>query len=283
MKALQKHGERWLVAATAGIAAAISLADLFDVLDQVPWITDHLPALTVLLVAGLLWQVGTAHAGRLEALEQEVHASTKLVRADIVARLSTVRAELDWRLDAIFGEHLSSLGGALQSAVTNREVVLTDVEAFRYFYRRALKAFPDGEIFATSLPLKQYFWSSRETSAEMERFVAGGGRMTRLFFVTDDEQLSSPETREILSQQQTAGIDVLVARTSDLPIRLVCLFALDIRNGYAWEIGVTAEGQISKVEATVDAERVRYYAQLKEQILNSGRVRRYEVTLSQNS
>lgn len=237
---------------------SVAFLDTFGLLDWLPFLSERVGHLTLLLVAAILGYLILERRSKLVAIETIVSSTQSLVEKESIERVSMLRHQIDPNLNKVFGEHISNLIEGLRTAARDKQVILHDVDTFRFFYQVTLEKFPRREFWATSLPSKTYFWDDSKFMGEMAAFVTNGGTIKRVFYVNMPMQLQTDETQEVLLAQHRAGIEVYITDINKLPLEHRRLFVVEAGKSIAWEVEVfpNARQQIGKIIATSDTRRM---------------------------
>jgi hypothetical protein len=215
---------------------------------------------------------------RLEQSNKELFSRLSL-RLD--EQLDRVHGDLNPILKKVVGNYVSEMANSLRTAINDRSIVIRDLNEFRVFYRRALKAFPDSDILATSLASKEYFWSDPSINDAIKDFLEKGGKMSRIFMLQGVGDLNEPEIREILNGQRRIGVDVYVALKNKLPEELQRLFVVDRKHPIAWEVQTSpGENRIRDITARVDTAHIADFRDRFERLLLNPSVKKYTPQLA---
>jgi hypothetical protein len=197
---------------------------------------------------------------RLEQSNKELFSRLSL-RLD--EQLDRVHGDLNPILKKVVGNYVSEMANSLRTAINDRSIVIRDLNEFRVFYRRALKAFPDSDILATSLASKEYFWSDPSINDAIKDFLEKGGKMSRIFML------------------QGVGVDVYVALKNKLPEELQRLFVVDRKHPIAWEVQTSpGENRIRDITARVDTAHIADFRDRFERLLLNPSVKKYTPQLA---
>ncbi len=215
---------------------------------------------------------------RLEGSNKELFSRLSL-RLD--EQLERVHGDLNPILQKVVGSYVSELANSLRTAINERSIIIKDLNEFRVFYRRALKAFPDSDILATSLASREYFWSDPSINDAISEFLVKGGKMSRIFLLHDASDLNDSEIREILNGQRKIGVDVYVAVKKKLPEELQRLFVVDRKHPIAWEVQTApGESRIRDITARVDTSHIADFRDRFERLLLNPSVKKYTPQLT---
>ena len=252
--------------ATAIAVGLIALLDMLGWLEALPFLADHAAHFGLLLTALVLGYLIAERRDKLDIIEAIVRSTQALVEEETIDRISMLRHQIDPNLNRVFGEHISTLIKGIQTAARDKQVILHDVNTFRFFYQVTLEEYPRKEFLATSLPFKSFFWDDPKFMQDMAAFISNGGTIKRIFYVKMPRQLQSKETRQVLLAQHQAGVEVYVTDANELTQDMKRLFVVESDKSIAWEVLLDAEQQIGTVMATSDTaqmdELIRHWDRL---------------------
>lgn len=259
--------EKLVIWLAAGASTGVSLFHIMGGLEGRSWMAEHVSTLTLLLVAGLLPLLINVLDKKIASIQENLTILKEAAQHDAVNQISTLLDSIDPILGLIFGEHIADLLSSIDIALRERRVELHDVDLFRHFYRRTLGKFPKATLFATSLPLSRFFWKNQQIEQDMANFIEKGGKIVRVFFLTDWDQLQDPEVREILTSHFRIGIEVYVTNSSELPCHLRKIFLVENEERIAWEVSVGPSHEITKISATSDPKTTKRFVRDFKEIL----------------
>jgi len=107
------------------------------------------------------------------------------------------------------------------------------------------------------------------------RFISGGGKMKRLFFITNEEELNNEEVKEILSTQVKIGVETYITDAQKAPAQLKRFFVVETRGKIAWEVFIGPDNRIVSVVAISDPSKTERYARIFQESLELEETRRY--------
>lgn len=275
MKRTTKPIELYVLYVAAGLSGFISLLDLFGLLDGIPWLAARVPTITLLLVSILLGYLTSGIVNKLDNLQSYLLALQSYVQSETTAQILSLRKQVDPNLEAVFGEQISNLLASVERALKERSIQLEDVDLFRYFYKRTLEQYPRATFFATSLPYQRYFWKNQPIEQAIAHFIAGGGKMKRLFFLNEAKDLNNEEVKEILATQCNIGVEVYVVELSNVPLYLRRFFLVDSKERIAWETFAGPDHRIVRVVATSHPESTKNFVRMFKELLELHGTRRY--------
>jgi hypothetical protein len=209
-------------------------------------------------------------AGRIEQLGSELTARfadvIALERETELSRVKRMRERLEPNFDAAFGDYITASIENVVTAVEVRTIVISDDE-FPALYKRTLARFGKSEFFATSIPSKSYFWRDPSVDEAITKFIRGGGRMRRIFFVTDIDLERASEEWSIVARHEAMGVEVYVADIDDVPIEMYKLFMVEGDQRFAWEADIGVKTEITRVVCTSSPEAVAKYHDIWKQLV----------------
>ena len=191
-----------------------------------------------------------------------------------------LRGSLHPMIERLFGSEIDEFISNIADAVEDQTIRVGDIEKFRYHYGRMLKVFPDAHFLATSLPYQRYFWKRPDSGGRgpfelrMERFIQGGGRFSRIFFLYESDE-EDEEVQETLRAQAAIGVNVYTADAEALPRRLLRFFVVDEDRKIGWKTDIDARQRLMNIQFTVSQEKLKSYGRLFEQILGHEKTRRF--------
>lgn len=234
-------------------ALVLSLLDMLG-LTNFQWFEKNIPKLSLTLISLVLVYVTQESRGILQSILKEI-------RLPLVEKLASMRRNLNPTTDAIFGGRFESMIKILDDALAEKAIQCNDVDEFRHFYKRTLEVFSKAHLCATSLPYREYFWSGDQNSKmeeAVQRFIAQGGTMKRIFFVTDEKYKSDAEVRKIIDSQIKMGVETYILDPAFVPGELLSYFVVDDDCRIAWEVTVYGNA-IKRARFTMDPEATKSF------------------------
>jgi hypothetical protein len=179
----------------------------------------------------------------------------------------------------IMAPEIDVLTDGLRMAVADQTLVIKKSSIRPRFveaYLRTLKHFPDATFCATALATSRYwgiFGPPEAITRAFQEFLAGKGRMRRIFFV-DNADSPTIEECSIMLKQTELGVEVLVASISLAKSfeRDVFFFVDSPADGkprIAWEVRIDKE-EFREVKATVNPEQTMHYFHLWHKLERDG-------------
>lgn len=98
--------------------------------------------------------------------------------------------------------------------------------------------------------MTSHHWKDPVVEEAIAKFILGGGKMKRIFFVKNAKELSSAEVQAILTKQQTIGVQVYVVNSSSTPNDFKKNFMVESKGKVAWETHVDDDGHVSSTITT---------------------------------
>lgn len=211
-------------------------------------------------------------------MSRDLSRLNDLQRQGDVERFRQLRQQLDPNLERIFGDHVERQLNSVAAALTSKEITLNDMDEFRLLYKETLRQFPRDEFLATSIPSKAFFWRDPSIDAAIGDFVRRGGKMKRIFFLTDETTYESPEAQEIMARQDSIGVEVYYVSLDAIPRELNKLVLVASVANLAWQANIDAANRITTVTATANPEEISGYRSLFQRLLDLDIVERFTRT-----
>ena len=244
-----------LAPGAAAIAVALwGLAPLPDAWDG--------PRLTLMLAALLgvsgasylyLYAQGERDAERDAALQQRLdglreHIATLRDARDLTAQLRALLELLPERARVLSRYAGNYMLTRLDSILTKEHFEVQGGFFFQDFYREVFKALPACSLIATADATPDYFWKSKDLNDLFRAFKDRGGKLTRVFYLRDPEQLHDPVTQQIMRDQHAAGVEVHWVVRSALPDARYMIADADYTFG--WLLRTNVRGEIDHVDVS---------------------------------
>lgn len=212
---------------------------------------------------------------------QTLYEVNMLVHRSDVDQLKRVKNSLDPDLLLIFGSHFDELIDGMRSVIEKHEMRLSDIDQYRFFYKKFLAAYPDATFYATSLPREEYFWSPgqvRKNSVEeaIHNFIGQGGRFERIFFTSGPESPQKEEERRVMNLHSQLGIKVYYIDDADVSPEQRRFFLVASNGKVAAEATLGMDSKISELVITVDQSRADYYLRLFEKLKQHPKLQEYQ-------
>ena len=265
---------------TVVFTGAVSILDLFDLLNEITFIKARIPTITLLLVStsvlGLVVYVTSVLSRKLDSIEDSMLSLQSYVHQDTIERVKSLRRQIEPNLEAVFGNLISDSLNNIVQALKEHRVRFNDVELFRYLYKVTLEKYPNAMFMATSLPYEKYFWRDRPMEEAIERFIDKGGVMKRIFFLKSMDELGTEEVAQIISTQCSIGVEVYVAVKSKIPRELRRFFVVDEGRQFAWELEVDQDrdNEVTQITATTNQKDIDDYIVSFNRLLGSKETQR---------
>jgi hypothetical protein len=173
-------------------------------------------------------------------------------------RFEQIRNSLDSDFLELFGEHFDSMANMIGDVIAKRELILKDVEEYRLFYKKAMRAYPGITFYATSLPSESGFWSEgevRKQSVEesIREFTSHGGKFERIFF------LSPNTSHEVMNVHDRIGVEVFSIDSGKLNSADIRYFLVPSNGKFAAEAFLNKENIVYSVMVTLNKSKIEAY------------------------
>lgn len=140
----------------------------------------------------------------------------------------------------------------LRDLIENGALNVDDAEYFPILYHDALEIYSGAHLYATAVPRKYYFWSNESVLGAMNNFVDAGGKITRIFFLENEEELQDPEVRSVMDSQALAEIEVRHVVRSQVDPSLARYFLVAKSQEFGWTVKTTGENRIRGFRVSTD-------------------------------
>jgi hypothetical protein len=213
---------------------------------------------------------------------QTLYDLNRSLKRSSLDQLEDVKRSLDPDFMLIFGSHVNELIAGFRTIVEHHEMRLSDIDQYRYFYRRFLAAYPGITFYATSLPREEYFWSPgevRKNSVEeaIRDYIVRGGRFERIFFISDEGSPKAADEEKVMRLHHDLGIKVYYIREGDLQPELRRCFLVASNGKVASEATLGMNNKISELVITVDEERAQDYLRRFEKLKQNPKLQEYGI------
>jgi hypothetical protein len=243
------------------ISSLISLADFFGILNVFPWISDHIPTITLLFVSLALCSLSIAqikHAASQEEVKQ-------VLIDELPNHMSiSLKQQVDSNLWKVFERYLTGMPEDFKRVVKENTIKFEteNEEAFKYYYKLTLQKYPKATFLATSRP-DSFLWKDNRVLDDTERFIRKGGKIIRIFFLNSNDELIKPEVQEVLEKQYKIQVEVYIA--INVPTLDQILIAVESNSKIAWETRYNEQLQLTSAKATTNQQKTKeYYTKFKD-------------------
>ena len=250
MRKLLEHPGTLVAVLGGALSIVIGLLDIFHVF-ELGFLENRLEAIVLVLIGLMMEMLVSMYF----LIEKESDALQSHFSRSTLEQIGQLRSQVHSRLNRVVPGEIDRLFGQFTDLLTDNRLQLSDPEKFRGFYKATLAEFPAKEFWATSLPYRRYFWRDDETEQAMQRFIRGGGKMTRIFFINSEQELQSPEVIQILSRQAELDVTVYTGLAPTISRDLRRTFMVDSQGQIAWETFAGPNHEIERVEVVVDSDR----------------------------
>jgi len=256
------------------ISSLISLADFFGLLNAIPWLSSHIPTITLLFVALALGSLSIAQIKHTEeqfALKEEMGL---VLSGELKALMGKSLEQVDANFKKIFESHLKQIAKDFESFVKNHTITFETLneQAYTVYYRSTLEEYPRATFLGTSWP-DSFLWKDPHHRAldDNDRFInQQHGHIKRIFFV-ESKDLDSKHFRMLLARHFGIGIEVYTVMDVPEPRRRYIL--VDGKGRIAWQSEFDDRSKLRSAEATTKAKANEYLTFFNE--LYANRAKKY--------
>ncbi|HYO12262.1 MAG TPA: hypothetical protein VE685_03590 [Thermoanaerobaculia bacterium] len=211
---------------------------------------------------------------------QTLYEVNSVVKRSSIDQLENLKSSLGSDFTLIFGDHFDAMIDGVRGVVEKREMRLSDIDQYRYFYKRVRAAYPDVTFYATSLPREEYFWSPdqvRKNSVEeaIRDHILRGGRFERIFFTSGPDNPKAGEEERVVKVHSRLGINVYYIHEQDLPAGQRRFFLVASNGKVAAEALLGMNNRISELVITVDESQAEHYLRLFEKLKQNPKLQEY--------
>ena len=153
-------------------------------------------ASTVLLLVALILGSIAFIQSKVSELQQEIYS----VSSDIeIQRMLISLNQMNPTLRKIFEDRLLQQIALFKEAVKDEKVTVDSGEQYRHYYISTLQEFPGATFYAAGFLKVSYLWNDPDVENAIEEFIGQtGGKLIRIFFVRDSDDLHAPEIQKVL-------------------------------------------------------------------------------------
>lgn len=277
----RRYSVERLTLVSAGVAGiALGLLDLVGLLEY-PVLQRNMPKITLLLVGMTLTLLATAALSRLSivvartkeleaAIVRQGKINQSAITTSLIAQLPAMLHQIDPAILRVFRPYLEEVFRTPPRILIEKRFRLENLESYRSYHRRTLEENPGHTFLATSLPYRKWFWRSDHLERAMGDFIAGGGKIERIFFLPDgDASLAEQEVQDVMSIQSRLGVRVFTLDANRVPADLRRFFFVESGGSFGWEAMRGPDDQVVSLEVTADrnqtAALLARFEQLKKQ------------------
>jgi len=221
-----------LIPALALISFIISIADFFGLLDSVPWLSSSRIPVVTLLVGSLALGTLSILQSRQRTLQQHVEdILTGSVLEQTRRAIKRIHPDLLRIFEGRFMDHFTVFKKALET----HSVEVQGRREYEYFYIRTLEGFPESTFLATTFIDEDYLWKNKKMKEAFARFIINEkGKIVRIFFLTDSQEITSPEVHTLLNEQYAMKVELYTVCWDLLSPDLQRLFVVESKGRIAW-------------------------------------------------
>jgi len=231
---LARFIEELLLPVIAAAALLVSLADLFGLFSLVP--VSRIPMLTLLLVSLVLNSLILIQR-RLAMIYERTQRPFSKIELEQVAE--EMIAQIDTDLRKVFkDDYFLDVVGFFLTAIKESKVPVSDITRLRYYYIRTLRNYSKATFLSTQCLEASLLWEDHVIEEATATFIRNGGKIKRIIFVKDAQELALQETRAIIERQRRIGVQVCIVNSSITPTDLKKNFFVESKGKIAWEMQV---------------------------------------------
>lgn len=240
------------------------------------WWQNFRTAILVFLVTSPFFYMLNA-VNRIEKLIQKMERTSK---ATVIGQLNGLKEELDPDFRLIFEEHFNTLVTGLCEAIEKKTITITDIDQYRFIYKRILSAYPGITFYATSFPSQSYFWNPNkveENSVEAAtlKFIRNGGRLERIFLIEEETIQQGSETDRVMHVHANMGVDVSYIPQARISGPYLKFFLVASNGKVAVEATLGGGNKMSRLTLTVNNEAVKEYLRIFRYLKENAARRKY--------
>ncbi len=262
--------ERLFFPIIASIAFVCSIISYFSPFSN--FLTQNYIASTILfLVALILGSIASIQSKITELQQQLNHVSSTIEIEHMHASLK----QMNPTLRKIFEDRLLHLIGFFEEAVKDGKVIVDSGDEYRNYYISTLQAFPGATFYATSFLKVSYLWNDPVVEDALKDFIQkNGGKLTRIFFVRDSDDLNAPEIREVLDRLCKIGVEVHWIQSNSVFNDLKRNFLVEANGAIAWETFMYEDLHLGDCVATTNPQETQRYCSIFAK-LRASKLQRY--------
>ena len=270
MPKFMQRVERLFLPIIALIAFVCSVISYFPPFSN--FLTQNNIASTVLLLVALILGSIAFIQSKITELQQ------KLDRVSSAAEIEQLQASLKQMnpmLRKIFEDRLLQLIARVKEAVKDGRVTVDSGDEYRHYYISTLQAFPRATFYATSFLKVSYLWNDPDVEDAIKEFIQrSGGKLTRIFFVRDSDDLNAPEIQDVLDRLCKIGVEVYWTHSNSVFSDLKKNFLVEANGAIAWETFMYEDLQLGNCVATTNQQETQRYCSIFAR-LRAGKLQRY--------
>lgn len=184
----------------------------------------------------------------------------KLLKDDRVSTMEMLLNDLDPNVKKIFHEDIQNNLRFYKDAVNKSVIRISNKDSFSNHYRNSLGRHEKANIYATSLPSKEYFWDNDIEKNSVERglknFIENGGNCFRVFLLKHSNEINEPDVKETLEfQKKHLGVNVYTVLKEEVEKKYRNqFFVVFDKCNFAWcvEADLTNKDNITEFQFTID-------------------------------
>ncbi len=227
---------------------------------------------TVLLLVSLILGSIAFIQSKVIELQHELHRVSTATEEE---RMRMLLKQMNPTLQKIFDDRLQRMIRAYIAAVRSNKVTVDSGEEYRHYYINTLQEFPGAQFYAAGFLKVSYLWNAPDVENAIEDFIGQtGGRLTRILFVRDNDDLNAPEIQRVLDRQCKIGVEVYWIPSNSIFNDLKKNFLVEANGAIAWETIMYEDLELGDCIATTDQQETQRYRDIFARI-RAGKLQRY--------
>ena len=253
------------------IALVCSIISYFSPFSN--FLTQNYIASTILFLVALILGSIAFIQSKITELQQKLD---RISSAAEIEHMQNSLKQMNPTLRKIFEEHLLlKLIARFNEAVKDEKVTVDSGDQYRHYYISTLQAFPGATFYATSFLKVSYLWNDPVVEDALKDFIQkNGGKLTRIFFVRDSDDLNAPEIQEVLDRLCKIGVEVYWMPSNSVYSDLKRNFLVEANGAIAWETIMYEDLQLGDCIATTNQQETQRYCSIFAR-LRAGKLQRY--------
>jgi len=240
------------------------IAFVCSVISYFPPFSNLLPqssiASTVLLLVALILGSIAFIQSKITELQQELY---RVSSATEIEHMQTSLKQMNPTLKKIFEDRLLQFIVRFKEAVKDERVTVDSGDQYRHYYISTLQAFPNATFYAASFLKVSYLWNDLDVEDAIQDFLhKGGGKLIRIFFVRDNDDLNVPEIQKVLDRQCKIGVEIYWIHSNSVFNDLKKNFLVEANGAIAWETFMYEDLQLGNCVATTNQQETQRYCSI---------------------
>jgi len=233
---------------TLGLALSVLLSVFFDQIGVLD-LTGKKIDLVIFLLGILIIDLIVDHSSRLNSIDKKLDVIEK-------QKIGDIDRFIDKELKDILGNYIAQTTSNLNALVNENSFVVENLDEFANYYHRTLVCFSKSSFVATSDLHGSKFWDS-ETARAVRNFTSGGGKMSRVFFISSSEHCFTKEELAILQEQIENGVKISLIPLDKISASDYENFIAEKNGAVAWKVDKMPSGEINRIQITSNTKEVK--------------------------